>query len=58
MEEYQFRDHRIAKDKSEIKITSEVEGINPEWNELIEFRIGKELKNQPFDPNDVINSRN
>lgn len=39
-------------------MTSEVEGINPEWNELIDFRIGRPKKEQTFDAADIINSRN
>ena len=35
-----------------------MEGINPEWNELIEFKIGKIREFEKFDPEDVINSRN
>jgi len=42
-----------------LKYTSEVEGINPEWNELIDFVIGRKLKDkESFDPSDLINSRN
>lgn len=35
-----------------------MEGVNPEWNELIDFKIGRERDNISFDPADVINSRN
>lgn len=35
-----------------------MEGVNPEWNELIDFRIGRERETMLLEPVDVINSRN
>ena len=48
----------MAKDKHAYEVTSEVEGINPEWNEILEFMIGRDRETTSFDPVDVINSRN
>ena len=53
-----FRDRVHNGKQQQVQITSEVEGINPEWNELIEFKIGKIREFEKFDPEDVINSRN
>jgi hypothetical protein len=49
---------RRADYRGRIKYTSEVEGINPEWNELVDFIIGRLYARESFDPSDVINSRN
>lgn len=57
-EKYEMFRDRVPNGKQQVQITSEVEGINPEWNELIEFKIGKIRENEKFDPEDVINSRN
>ncbi|CAK70738.1 unnamed protein product (macronuclear) [Paramecium tetraurelia] len=57
-EEYEADIERLIIGQKDDQLTSEVEGVNPEWNELIDFRIGREFKQQQFDPEDLINSRN
>lgn len=57
-EKWDYKPDRVAKAGSAVEMTSEVEGINPEWNEMIDFRIGRHKADEPFEPQDVINSRN
>lgn len=44
-EEFKLEYVRLAEDKIAQDSTCEVRGVNPEWNELIDFKIGREREN-------------
>lgn len=44
-EEIKYEQIRVAEDKEANETTPEVKGINPEWNALIDFKIGREREN-------------